>query len=123
LNGDEVPAVVTAAGRDLVAYLRTDLAASGFEEFVETYFKNLKAEPIGDDLKIENSLGEVLILRRDETKGHRGYSSLRGSNNFRLSADLRLLNVDGGIKRDPKGLIDHLARFNREAETGAEQKD
>jgi hypothetical protein len=103
---------VRAAGADLVAFIKSDAPAAGLEEFVSKYFPLLSAHPVGDDLLVENNRQQRTYVRRDAQQAHGGWVGLTGSHKFRTSEMQQLLDVGGGAKRDPKGLIDELAVFS-----------
>jgi hypothetical protein len=105
-------AKVEAAGRDLVAFMNSDLPAARLAEFVANYFPRLQARPHGDDLEITNHLGDTQFVRRMPILYHGGIVRTAGTQRFQTSALIALLDASQGIERDFRQLVEHLARFN-----------
>jgi hypothetical protein len=95
-----------------VALLRTEQPASDFAGFVETYFPALKADAAGQDLRVSNSAGDEVFVRRVDRPAHSGLRYIRGTDQFETAAIHSVLGGAEVRKRDAKSLIDMLAVFN-----------
>ena len=82
----------------MMEFIKSDLPAVGLKSFVETYLKRLKTTELQNDLKLENQIGEILIVRREAMQERgRAQKMLKHSQTFRLSSDINLLNAGGGL--------------------------
>lgn len=101
-----------AAWHDFKIFRDSDDPAGELSEFVNRHFPALTAKPDETDLKITNSLGEELFVRRFPRTGHEEFVEMKGSENFQASELKFLLNAGSGVKRNFESLVKHLASFN-----------